>query len=321
VASLLEHSSATEVVEYGGGKLTMVRVPVADGAPVVGKELRDLVGAQEERTYVIVAIQREARTVVPHGDDVVQGGDEIIAICRRKNVRDVTFLAGQRDEKMRKVMILGGGDVGLQLARRLERMKVSVVLIEREKAACARLNELLDRTLVLQGDGTDIALLTSEGVAEMDAFVALTPDEENNILASLMARHHGCRKVITLIRRPDYVSVMPSIGIDAAVSKRISTVSGILRYVRRGSILSVTLFQDTDAEAIEMRASKGSVMVGLPLSRIRFPRKALVGAVIREGSGSGEVEVASGSTVIEPGDRVVVFALKDAVGKVEELFG
>lgn len=322
ITSLLQHSSASEVVEYAGGRLTLVRVPVTDGAPIVGKELRDLVRDDgDRRTYLIVAVQRGGRTIVPHGDDMIRQGDEIIAMCESGHVRDVTFLAGQRDSKIGKVMIVGGGDLGSSLASSLEQLKVSVVLIENDRSVCADLNDELGRTLILQGDGTDISLLRSEGVGEMDAFIALTPDEENNILASLMARHHGCRKVITRIRRPDYVSIMASIGIDAAISKRTSTVSGVLRFVRKGAILSVTLFQDTDAEVIELRASKGSVMVDLPLHRIRFPQGALIGAVIRDGEGSGAVEIASGDTVIAAGDRVVVFALKDAVAKVEELFG
>ena len=322
ITSLLQHSSASEVVEYAGGRLTLVRVAVTDGAPIVGKELRDLTREEgERRTYLVVAVQRNGRTIVPHGDDVIHQGDEIIAMCQSGHVRDVTFLAGQRDSKIGKVMIVGGGDLGSSLARSLEEHKVSVVLIESNKEVCADLNEELGRTLILQGDGTDISLLRSEGVGEMDAFIALTPDEENNILASLMARHHGCRKVITRIRRSDYVSIMASIGIHAAISKRTSTVSGVLRFVRKGAILSVTLFQDTDAEVIELRASKGSVMVDLPLNKVRFPQKAIVGAVIREGDGTDTVEIASGDTVIGPGDRVVVFALKDAVAKVEELFG
>lgn len=322
IINLLHYSSASEVVEYADGRLTLFEVAVADGAPMIGKDLRELVRDDEEqRSYLIVAIQRAGSTLVPHGDDQIEAGDRITVICRREAIRNVTFLAGQKDSKINNVMIMGGGELGLNLARRLEEEKVSPIIIEKARSRCAYLNEVLEKTLVLQGDGTDIQLLTSEGVDTMDAFIPLTPDEENNIVSSLMARHHGCRKVITLIRRPDYVSIMPTIGLDAAVSKRLSTVSGILRFVRRGSILSVTLFKDTDAEVIEMRPSTGSVMVNRPLHRIKFPPNALVGAVIRGDNEVTEVEVASGNTIIRPGDRAIVFARKKAVRKVEDLFG
>ncbi len=322
IDNLLHHSSATEVVEYARGKLTLVRVPVNDGAPMAGKQLRELAPSQENRAFNIVSIQRGSQTLIPHGDDKVENGDQVSVICRTDAVDDVAFLAGQRNEPIKRVMIVGGGDLGRNLARRLERKKIAPIIIERDRAACVFLNENLDSTLVLQGDGTDIQLLTSEGVGEMDAFIALTPDEENNILSSLMARHHGCRKVITLIRRPDYVELMPSIGLDAVVSKRLSTISGILRSVRRASIVSVTLFKDSDAEAIEVRAAKGATMVGRPLDRpSKFPRNVLIGAVIRGESGKIEVELASGGTVIQPGDRVVMFGQKDAVRKAESLIG
>ncbi|MAE68995.1 MAG: Trk system potassium transporter TrkA [Gemmatimonadetes bacterium] len=322
IDNLLHHTSATEVVEYARGKLTMVRVPVNDGAPMAGKELRELSADTENRSFTIVSIQRGSQTLIPHGDDRVENGDQVSVICRTDAVDDVAFLAGQRNEPIKRVMIVGGGDLGRNLARRLERAKISPIIIERDRNVCMHLNESLDSTLVLQGDGTDIQLLTSEGVGEMDAFIALTPDEENNILSSLMARHHGCKKVITLIRRSDYVELMPSIGLDAVISKRLSTISGILRSVRRASIVSVTLFKDSDAEAIEVRAAKGATMVDRPLNRpSKFPRNAVIGAVIRGEAGKDEVELASGNTVIQPGDRVVVFGLKDAVRKAESLIG
>jgi trk system potassium uptake protein TrkA len=322
IRNLLRHYAANEVVEYAGGKLTLVRVPVGKGAPLAGKELWEIDHGESDRAFSIVSIQRGDSTIIPHGEDRVEADDQISCICRSEAITDVIYLAGQRTESIQRVMIVGGGDLGRNLAHRLEDDRIDVTLLERDRSVCLRLNEELTHTLVLQGDGTDTQLLKSEGVGEMDAFIALTPSEENNILSALMARHCGCRKVVTLIRRPDYVSLMPSIGLHAAVSKRLSTVGGILRSVRRSSIVSVTLFKDSDAESIEVRAAKGACMVGRALSRPnKFPRNALIGAVVRGADGKETVELAAGNTIIEPGDRVVVFGLKEAVRRAEALLG
>lgn len=322
IRNLLQYHAASEVVEYAGGKLTLVRVPVEPTAPLAGLELREIAHSADHRTFSIVALQRGSKTIIPHGEDRVEADDHVSFFCRTDSIRDVMYLAGQRSEPIQRVMIVGGGDLGRNLAQRLEQDKITSVIVERDRAACVRLNEELERTLVLHGDGTDTQLLISEGVGEMDAFISLTPDEETNILSSLMAKHNGCRKVITLIRRPDYVALMPSIGLHAVVSKRLSTVGGILRSVRRSSIVSVTLFKDSDAESIEVRAVQGASMVGRPLHRPnKFPRNALIGAVVRGEPGQEEVELASGATVIEHDDRVFVFGLKDAVRKAETLLG
>ncbi len=225
-------------------------------------------------------------------------------------------LAVYESFKLRRVMIAGGSDEGLYLAQHLEEHDVDCTILDIDRRRCAELAVKLPKALVLHADATDLELLEMEGIEGIDGFVAFTDRDETNMLAGLLAKHHGARKVISLIHRFDYVPLVSKVGVDAAVSPRLSTVNAILRYVRRGNVLSVATLKGIDAEAIEFDVHPGSRIIGPPIRDLPIPRHAVIGAIIR----GREVITPRGSDDVRAKDKVVVFALPDAIGEIERLF-
>jgi trk system potassium uptake protein TrkA len=214
-------------------------------------------------------------------------------------------------------MIVGANAMGRELARDLVVAGVTVKLIESDEEQAYRASESLQKVLVLHGQGADGELLTSEGVEEMDGFVAVSADEEMNIMACLLARHLGARRTVCLVDRPDYVPLLlPQLGIDAAVSPRLATAARIARFVKRGAVVSVSSPGYSGAEIMQYRLEAGTKIVGKPLQELEFPRQAVLAAVLQ----GGHVTTPRGDTVLEPGDEAVVFALPDGVDAVERFF-
>ncbi len=228
----------------------------------------------------------------------------------------VTELAGYGKFRLRRVMIAGGSRTAVYLAQILAEHDVECTIIEADRARCQELAERLDRALVLHGNATDMELLQMEGVEGIDGFVVLTGHDDTNMLASLLAKSQQVRKVVSLINRIDYIPLVSRVGIDAAVSPRLSAVNTILKYVRRGRVVEVAALRGIDAEVIEFSVRPGSEIAGRPLAQIDFPNDSLVGAVLR----GDEVIVPSGQVSLADGDLVTVFALPDAVKDVEKLF-
>jgi len=213
-------------------------------------------------------------------------------------------------------MMVGGGDIGFYLAQWLEKRGFSVKVIERNEARAGFLADKLNKAIVIRGDGTDQNLLMEENITDIDTFIAVTNDEEANILSALLAKRMGANRCISLIDKPEYLSMVSTIGIDVGVSPRLASVSGILQFVRRGKILAVTQLMEERVEAIETVAMETADIVSRPLKEIKFPQGALIGAVVRE---NGDVVIPEGETVIQPGDKVIIFTLAKAVPKIEKM--
>jgi trk system potassium uptake protein TrkA len=216
------------------------------------------------------------------------------------------------------VLVIGGGRVGFQVAHMFEQdhTDYQVKILERSPSRCQLLAERLPRTLVLNGDATDVKVLQEEGIADTDVVIVVTDDEGTNLIAALLAKTHGAHGVITLIQRPDLVPLVAALGIDAAISPRLITAGAILRYLRRGSVLSVFTSIHTEAETLEMVAAPGARIVGKPLHRVKLPAGVLIGAVAHD----SDIIIPRGDTVIEAQDRVIVFALPAVVSQVEKFF-
>ena len=187
-------------------------------------------------------------------------------------------------------------------------------MIERKADKCRELGEVLNKTIILKGDGTDQALLEEENVSDADVFISLTNDEEENVLACLLARRLGARQTITRVNKFSYIPLVSAIGLETLVSSRLSAVSAILRNIRKGKVVSAAALKGEDAEVIEFEALKTSDIVGRPLSAIKFPRQALITAIVRQ----GKVIIPRGDTIINPEDRIIVFARHEAISKVEK---
>lgn len=319
IVKLIEFPEALQVLEFANGKASLVAVRAFEGGPLVGKPLSFLRTHMPQVETRVAAIFRKDRPITPTGSTVVEEGDEIFFIAATDNIRSVLKEMRRMDKPAKRVMIVGGGNIGRRLAKTLER-DYEVKLIEFNKKSCQKLAGELTRTLVLNGDGTDENLMQQEHVGEIDVFCALTNDDENNIMSSLLAKQGGARKVIALINRSAYVGLVQGGKIDIALSPAHVTIGSLLAYVRQGDVAAVHSLRRGAAEALELVAHgdrESSRVVGRRIDEIELPNGANIGAIVR----GGEVIVGHHDLVIEAEDHVIVFVINKAmVRKVEKLF-
>jgi trk system potassium uptake protein len=313
---LLNSEAATDLVRFADGRVQLIGLRVRPGSAVAGTTLVDLDKQLTDRHYVTVAIVRDGVTEIPTGASRIEAGDQLFVLAPSSEMPDIPPLAGYSEFKLRRVMIAGGSEEAVYLARHLGEHGVACTVLDSDRRRCLQLAELLPRALVLHGDATNLELLEMEGVEGIDGYVAFTGSDETNMLSSLLAKTTGARKVISLIHRFEFMRLVTKVGIDAAVSARQSTVNAILRYVRRGNVQSVATLKGILAEALEFDVSENAAATRKPISELHIPKGAVIGAVIR-----GErVIMPRGRDVLQAGDRAVVFALPDAIGDVERLF-
>jgi trk system potassium uptake protein len=319
LVKLVEFPEALQVLDFAGGRVSLVAVRAFAGGPLVGRPLKELRTHMPQIDTRIVAIFREDRSILPDGDTVVEAGDEVFLLASSGHIREVMRELGRMDRPVKRVMIAGGGNIGLRLAFALEK-DYAVRVIEHNKRRCEALGARLGQALVLNGDATDEELLDDEGIRDMDLFVAVTNDDENNIMSSLLAKRMGARRVAALINRRSYVDLLQAGQIDIAISPAQATIGSLLAHVRRGDVVAVHSLRRGAAEAIEavVHGDRGSSRIcGRCVNEIKLPAGATIGAVVR----GEQVIMAHHDTRIEPGDHVIVFvSSKRLVPQVEELF-
>lgn len=313
---LLQSAAATEFAQFENGLVQLIGLRVRPGAPIAGRTLAELGQDRRRSRYLVAAIVRGGRTIVPRGSDVVREDDQIFVMGEPQHLPEILPEAGYSGFTLRRVVIAGGSREALLLAQMLEEHRIGCTILETNRVRAVSLAEKLRSTLVLHGDATDLDLLEMEGIGDADGFVAFTGSDETNLLSCLLAKNLGTKKVISLIERMNYIPLVSRVGIDAAVSPRLSTVNAILSYVRRGSVLSVATLKGTSAEAIEFDVNATFPYAGIPLSEVRFPAGSLIGAIVR----GDRVVVPRGTDSIRVGDRVIVFTLTSAIREVEALF-
>ncbi len=317
IVRLIENPGSADFAEFADGKVELLGVKIEEDSYVVGKKLRELREVRDlfpDLKVLIVAISRDDRIVIPHGDETIFAGDILYAVVDRHSIRNVLVYLRKKEEPVKRVFIAGGSHIAFEVARQLQDSGITVRMIEKDSTRCERMAESLEKVLVLQGEITDQRLLREEGIEDADFFVSASDDEDANILASLLAKRLGARKTITFVRHLHYLPVLPTIGIDAVVSPRLSAIGRIMHYIRRGKILSVATLKEEDAEVIETVALDTSDIVNRPIKELKFPKGAIIGAVVR----GGEVIIPGGNDIILPDDRVVIFALQSAIPKVEK---
>lgn len=313
---LLNSEAATDLARFADDRLLLIGLIVRPGAAVAGRSLMEIDAQFRDRHYVTVAIVRDGVTEIARGTTRIEVGDHIFMLAPSTEASDIPTFAGYSDYKLRRVMIAGGSEEAVFLARHLEDQRVECTILDNDRRRCLELAELLPRALVLHGDATNLELLEMEGVEGIDGFVAFTAKDEINLLSSVLAKSIGARRVISLVNRFSYMRLIGKFGIDAAVSARQSTVNAILRYVRRGNVRSVATIKGVDAEALELQVGPDAPVVGTPLAQVGFPKGAVIGAILR----GDRTIMARGSDVVEAGDRVVVFTLPDTIPEIERLF-
>ena len=322
--ALLRRASATDIVEFADGRVQLVGIRMDRDAPVIGRTLQEVAAAHDHLTFRIAGIARGARTIIPRGDERIQKNDQVFVLVETGQVPQVIHVLGKSGARLEHVMILGGSKVAARIAARLcerkkQRGKLHIKLIEPDRATAERLAEELEGALVIHGDPSDMDLLVIEGVGDMDAFVAVTNDEESNLVSCLMAKHLGVKKTVAMLSKSAYIPISQSIGLDAAVSQKLAISREVLRFLRGKHVTSVATILGLDAEIIELEADLDSPITLAPLMKQKLPKGILVAAVVS--AGRGQVEIATGATQVQPGDHVIVFATPDQVEAVEGLFG
>ncbi len=315
VIRLIRQSVATDVIEFAGGQCQLVGLRLEDSSPILNMKLKDLAAQHQDIPQRIVAIRRKEQTIIPGGDDVLRTGDQLYIVCDPDYIPQIMEIAGKTETEIENVMILGGGLVGQFIARQLSK-DIHTKIVESNAERSREIANILPDSLIIHGDGTDIDLLATEGLMDMDAFIAVTGDDETNIISALVARHLEVPRTIALVNNVDYLPITPTIGMDAVVSKQLITVNAVERYIRHQMVASLASLPELDAEIIEYMARGDSKITNAPLKKIRFPESAIVGAVLRE----DEFIIPTGETRIQPGDKVVVFALPVAQEDVSRLF-
>lgn len=316
IREILFQTGATEVHEFAGGKVRIIGARVEEGSMVDGKTLAEINRTLGSSIALVTTIVRGEETLIPGGDTVIMADDQVFLAGTRRTVDRSLIYFRSADRRLSKVMIIGANAMGRELARDLMAAGVKVKIIDRSEEKCRRASEQLRHALVLHGEGSDTELLESEGVSEMDGFVSVSSDEETNIMSCLLARHHGAGKTVCLVNRPDYVPLLPILGVDAAVSPRLSTSTWIARFVKRGAVIDAENLGHTGAEILQLRVGEGCPWLGDKLMDLHFPTHAVIGAVLKR----GRVVTPRGDTMLSAGDEVVVFVLPDAVDQVEEFF-
>ena len=319
IEQLIRNPGALQVLDFADGKLRLVATRANREGALVGHPLRDLSKHIPNVECRVVAIYRGGRGILPDGDTVVEEGDEVFFIAARKDTRTVLREMRKLDSPIRKVVIAGGGNIGLDLARAIEG-SCQVKIIERDFQRARRISDELARAVVLHGDSADEELLLEENIDSTDVFVAVTNAEEANILSAMLAKRLGARKVMALINKPAYAELVETGMIDIAISPQQITLGSLLAHVRRGDVVKVHSLRRGAAEAIEAVAhgdERESRVVGRLIEEIQLPRGATISAIVR----GDDVLMAHHDTRIQADDHVILFiADRRQIDEVERLF-
>ncbi len=321
---LVENPGALQVLDFAEGAIRLAAVKAYHGGPLVGQQLRFMRQHMPNIDTRVAAIYRRGHAIMPEGQTVIEADDEIFFIAARENIRAVMSEMRRSEKPYKRIMIAGGGNIGLRLAKKIE-SRYSVKIFELDPTRSKKLSEELNYTVVLQGSASDQDLLLEENIEETDVFIAVTNDDEANIMASLLAKRLGARKVMALINNPAYVDLIQGGEIDVAISPQQATVGSLLSHVRSGDMVNVHSLRRSAAEAIEVVAhgdTNSSKVVGKTIEEVDLPEGATIGAILRENEkGEKQVLIAHDSTVIENGDHVIVFLVDKRHTKyVEKLF-
>jgi trk system potassium uptake protein len=303
---------AINVDTFADDTIEVAEVVLHEGSPAVGRALKDVRLPPES---LVVGVVRRGEALVPRGDTVLERRDHVLLISGRQRISEVVGAVVTDTAPVRDVTIYGGGRIGLRLALALEKVGMSVRVIERDADRARYVASQLRRGFVLHDEGISRDFLLQERVDKTDAFVAVTGDDRANLLAAMYASQLGARMTIAGVSRGEFSPLADALGVDVTISPRVLAAEAILRFVRRGEVISVALLE-SGAEMIELRVPERCRVAGRPLSEAGFPQGAIVGALLRD----GEVVIPTGRDVLRPGDDAVVFTVEDAVDEVERLF-
>ena len=319
ISKIACRSGAFDVAEFVEGQIQFYGYRIGESSPLCDLTLKELGEIRGIYRFVVTAISRGDITIIPRGDDTIQAGDRIFIFAHQKDMPAIQYMLKLEEEQVSKkprIFILGGGHIGLRIAEMLEKRRFDVRLVDRNENRCHKLSAKLNRTMVIHAEGTDIRTLIDEGVENADVFIAVTDNDETNILCSLLCKKHGARRALALVNNPELVNLAPTLGLDASVSPRLAAAGAILKYVRRGGVISLATVEGSNSEVLEIEVKQGSGIENKTLQDLHFPAGAIIGAIVR----GTTYEIPSGESRLKEGDRVVIFALPGALAKVERFF-
>ncbi len=316
ISKTIHFPDASEVEYFNRGKVMLLGVTIEEEAEITGVPLHKL--DLEDEAVVVGISDTGGKFIVPDGSDVIRKGDKIYVLGSARTLKNISSMLHHEKKQFKQVTILGGGLIGLQLARLLEESKqpFNIKLIEKDMERCDYLCRHLNQTLVLQGDATEIAMLKEEDIAHTDVIVAATGDDPSNIVAALLARQFGVKEIVCEVMKPQYVAVYNTLGINALINPRLLAASQILRLTRREEVVALSLLQDEKAEVVEVVLPESSKVANSKIADAHFPKGMVIGSIVR----NGEVFVPDGETVLLPEDHLVIFAMRKISTTLDRFF-
>jgi trk system potassium uptake protein TrkA len=315
IRKLMEVPGAVDVGTFVEGQVKYVGIRINKDSPMAGMKLIDFPSRFGEDRPLIAAIIRNNEVIVPGGHDKVKHKDLIYLVCETRNLEKSLEMFGIIIQPIRNVLIIGGGRIGERLAKSLENDSIKTKIIESDIDRCQYLSTQMQKTIVLHGDGSDQKLFLEENAGSSDAIISVTNDDETNILVSLLAKNMGVKNTITRISKSSYFPLLSTIGIEKIVSPRLSAISSILQDVRKGKVLSDISILCEKGEFIEAMAIEASGIIDKPIKRIKFPKGSLLVCIMRD----NHIMIPTGESIINAGDRIILFAVKNAIKKLEKL--
>ncbi len=315
IKRLLRDSALTDSFDFEQGLLSLIGVIIEENSILAHKTLSEVGDLNIDRNFTNVAILRDNKTIIPYGENKFLPHDHAYFIALPDGIDTVINLSGKKKVDIKNVMILGGSKAGFHASKKLSK-KFKVKMIEQDEKKCFELADQLPNVMVINGDGRDVDLLLEEGIAEMDAFIALTGNSETNIISTLVAKTNGVKKTIALVENIDYIHLSQNVGVDTMINKKLIAANFIFRHIRKGNVLSLASIHGVDAEVLEFLVSEDSKIANTAIRDLDFPKSAIIGGLIRKGVGY----VTHGDTVLQANDRVVVLSKPDCIHQVEKLF-
>ena len=315
IVNLLKQNTASEFMNYSHGKLQLIVSKLVECSPMVDRTVAEL----RERTQNLfrsVAISRDNKTIIPKSATRFKVGDVVYLVSKKEGMEQALSLSGKSKVSVRNLMILGGGRIGEMVAKAMEKQVENIRLIDINPEKCAHLSEVLDKTLVINGDGRNSDLLLEEGLKDMEAFIAVTSSSETNILSCVVAKRMGISKVIAEVENFEYIKLAEEMGVDSVINKKLITAGKIFRFTLSNKVRSIKVLNGTDAVVLEFIVNTNSKITTGKLKDLHFPEEAIIGGFVR----GNESFIADSESTIRPYDQVVVFANPDAVDKVDKFF-
>ncbi len=315
VQQLLDEPNVTDTFEFEGGKLLLMGIHLEVSAPLIDKTVQQADQMTEGKNFVVVAIIRQGKTIIPQGNTKFQAGDLIYFITLDTGEEQILEISGKKPISINSLIILGGSATGTHIAQQLSD-NYKIKLIEKDREKSKKLAKKLSNVLVVNGDGTDIEMLREEAIEDTDAFVSVTANSETNIFSCLMAKELGVKRTIASVENIGLTKLSQTIGIDTLINKKLAAANSIFRSIRRGEVINLTKLQGVEAEILEFEVTAHSPITEQPIKDLNFPAQAMIGGVVREQKG----HIALGDFHIQENDRVVVFTLPESLPQVESYF-